>query len=78
VLVSPSHTLLKDPSILSQICENIVIPNIKLRESDEELFENDPEEFIRKDIEGSDLETRRRAAHVRNIIISKNFNNNKK
>lgn len=30
--------------------------------SDEELFEDNPEEYIRRDIEGSDVDTRRRAA----------------
>lgn len=30
-------------------------------DSDEELFEDNPEEYIRKDIEGSDIDTRRRA-----------------
>jgi exportin-2 (importin alpha re-exporter) len=33
-----------------------------LRESDEELFEDDPIEFIRRDLEGSDTDTRRRAS----------------
>lgn len=32
------------------------------RASDEELFEDNAEEYIRRDIEGSDIETRRRAA----------------
>jgi hypothetical protein len=31
-------------------------------ECDEELFEDNPEEYIRRDIEGSDVDTRRRAA----------------
>ncbi|OWR48141.1 putative Exportin-2 [Danaus plexippus plexippus] len=31
-------------------------------ESDIELFEDNPEEYVRRDIEGSDVETRRRAA----------------
>lgn len=31
-------------------------------ESDEELFEDEPIEYIRRDLEGSDSETRRRAA----------------
>lgn len=35
---------------------------IDMIESDEELFEDDPIEFIRRDLEGSDSETRRRAA----------------
>lgn len=30
--------------------------------SDEELFEDNPEEYIRRDIEGSDVDTRRRAS----------------
>lgn len=30
--------------------------------SDEELFEDNPEEYTRRDIEGSDIDTRRRAA----------------
>lgn len=33
-----------------------------LADSDEELFEDNPEEYIRRDIEGSDVDTRRRAA----------------
>ena len=41
---------------------NIVIPNIKFREEDEELFEDNPIEYIRCDIEGSDSDTRRRTA----------------
>lgn len=35
---------------------------MEFRESDEELFEDNPEEYIRRDIEGSDIDTRRRAA----------------
>ena len=30
--------------------------------SDEELFEDNPQEYIRRDVEGSDVDTRRRAA----------------
>ncbi|CAG9566851.1 unnamed protein product [Danaus chrysippus] len=33
-----------------------------LRESDIELFEDNPEEYVWRDIEGSDVATRRRAA----------------
>lgn len=42
--------------------EKIILPNMTLRSSDEELFEDDPIEFIRRDLEGSDSDTRRRAA----------------
>ncbi|KAK9473666.1 Cse1-domain-containing protein [Dipodascopsis tothii] len=47
---------------LQQIVEKVVLPNVALRPSDEELFEDDPIEYIRRDLEGSDSETRRRAA----------------
>ncbi|KYQ88883.1 hypothetical protein DLAC_10692 [Tieghemostelium lacteum] len=47
---------------LQQICSNIIIPNIKLRESDIELFEDEKVEYMRRDIEGSDSDTRRRAS----------------
>jgi exportin-2 (importin alpha re-exporter) len=44
----------------------VVIPNISLREHDEEQFEDDPLEFIRLDLAlsstGTDLGTRRHAA----------------
>lgn len=36
--------------------------NISFLATDEELFEDNPEEYIRRDIEGSDIATRRRAA----------------
>lgn len=54
--------LFSDPATLSQLCERVVIPNMTLRESDEELFEDDPIEYIRRDLEGADHETRRYAA----------------
>jgi len=47
---------------VDQIFQNIVVPNSRLRETDVELFEDNPEEFIRADLEGSDADTRRRAA----------------
>ena len=48
--------------IMSQVIERVVLPNLSLRESDLELFEDEPIEFIRRDLEGSDSDTRRRAA----------------
>ncbi|CAH2246370.1 jg27637 [Pararge aegeria aegeria] len=55
-------SLFEDPATLSSICEKVVIPNMQFRESDMELFEENPEEYVRRDIEGSDVDTRRRAA----------------
>lgn len=57
-----SRGLFQDASVLNLICERIIIPNFILRDIDEELFEDDPEEYVRRDIEGSDVDTRRRAA----------------
>ncbi|KAK3217166.1 hypothetical protein GRF29_1g2176013 [Pseudopithomyces chartarum] len=48
--------------VLVQIMEKIILQNLTLRESDVELFEDEPIEFIRRDLEGSDNDTRRRAA----------------
>lgn len=62
VSTSVHHTLFSGDDILQQICERIVIPNVMLRDEDEELFEMNYVEFIRRDMEGSDLDTRRRIA----------------
>lgn len=50
------------PEVLDQVVEKIILPNMSLRTSDEELFEDDPIEYIRRDLEGADTDTRRRAA----------------
>ena len=47
---------------MGQVIEKVVLPNLALRDSDMELFEDEPIEFIRRDLEGSDNDTRRRAA----------------
>ena len=56
---------------MSQVVERVVLPNLALRESDIELFEDEPIEFIRRDLEGSDSDTRRRAAtdFLRQLMI---------
>ena len=59
---SVHHGLFADEQVLLKVCESIVLPNVRLRESDEEMFEMNPEDFIRRDIEGSDSDTRRRMA----------------
>uniref|UniRef100_A0A0N5AQY9 Exportin-2 n=1 Tax=Syphacia muris TaxID=451379 RepID=A0A0N5AQY9_9BILA len=48
--------------VLKTLCEDIIIKNLMLRQCDLELFEDEPLEFIKKDIEGSDIGTRRRGA----------------
>lgn len=53
---------IKEPGTLRTLCESIVIPNLRLRDVDLEMFEDHPVEYIRRDIEGSDADTRRKSA----------------
>lgn len=52
----------EDPKVLSGICEKVVFPNILLRDSDVELFEDNALEYVRRDMEAADQETRRRSS----------------
>ncbi|XP_015114350.1 exportin-2 [Diachasma alloeum] len=65
--------LFEEPQNLRNICTNLITPNIEFRESDNELFEDNPEEYIRRDIEGSDVDTRRRAACDLVKVLAKYF-----
>lgn len=56
------NTHLFNDEVLQQIVEQIVVPNLMATENDEELFEDNPLDYIVKDIEGSDQDTRRRCA----------------
>ncbi|KAL1513102.1 hypothetical protein ABEB36_002566 [Hypothenemus hampei] len=67
------RNLFEDNQVLSNICEKVIIPNMEFRESDQELFEDNPEEFTRRDIEGSDVGTRRRAACELVTTLSTHF-----
>ncbi len=63
VVYRPQYrSLFENEESLKSICEKIIIPNLFLRDVDIETFEDNPEEYIRKDIERSDNDTRRRAA----------------
>ncbi|WVQ82556.1 hypothetical protein IAT38_004685 [Cryptococcus sp. DSM 104549] len=51
------------PETLNAFCEKIILPNMSLRENEEEMFEDDPMEYIRRDLEPStESDTRRQAA----------------
>ena len=54
--------LFSDEKTLTSICENVIVPNMYFRQADEELFEDNPEEYVRRDLEGSDVGTRRYSA----------------
>ncbi|KAI1468522.1 Cse1-domain-containing protein [Daldinia caldariorum] len=63
IAANPRHSVaFNDENVLGQVVEKVVLPNVALRESDIELFEDEPIEFIRRDLEGSDTDSRRRAA----------------
>ncbi|KAK0159600.1 hypothetical protein PV327_010696 [Microctonus hyperodae] len=70
---SQYRALFEDPATFHNICANLITPNIEFREADNELFEYNPEEYIRRDIEGSDVDTRRRAACDLVKVLAKHF-----
>ncbi|XP_019091483.1 PREDICTED: exportin-2-like [Camelina sativa] len=59
---SVHHTWFAGDNVIKEICHDIVIPNVYLRDEDEELFDINYIDFIRRDMEGSDVDTRRRIA----------------
>lgn len=59
---SVHFALFGDAGALRQVCEGIVVPNLRLRDDDVEMFEMNWVEYVRRDTEGSDSDTRRRAA----------------
>ena len=59
---SVHHALFAEASVLQNLCEKIIAPNVQLLSQDEELFDDNPFEFVRRDVEGSDTDTRRRVA----------------
>ncbi|KAH7519468.1 exportin-2 [Ziziphus jujuba] len=75
VSTSVHHALFQGEGVIPQICQSIVIPNVRLRDEDEELFEMNYVEFIRRDMEGSDLDTRRRIACELLKGIATNYKN---
>lgn len=68
-----NNKLFSEGEALKTICEQVIMPNIGFRAQDEELFEDNPEEWIRRDLEGSDQATRRRAACDLIRSLSRNF-----
>jgi len=56
------HMGLFSDAVLQELVQRIVVKNLTATEADEELFEDNPPDYIRKDMEGSDMDTRRRGA----------------
>ncbi|KAG5519281.1 hypothetical protein PMAC_001906 [Pneumocystis sp. 'macacae'] len=53
--------LFRSQNVLQQLIGNVILPNISSQEFDKELFEDDPIEFIRRDLEEFDVNARRKA-----------------
>ncbi|WFD03613.1 importin-alpha export receptor [Malassezia obtusa] len=71
VRMGNQRSLFEADATLEQFVSAIVLPNIELREIDEEIFEDNPMEYIRRDLETSvEVDTRRRAASefVRSLL----------
>ncbi|XRB01695.1 exportin-2 [Pycnococcus provasolii] len=62
VAKSVHHKLFQDESALTNIVQHVVVPNVKLSEEEVELFDFNYTEYVRRDLEGSDNDTRRRSA----------------
>ncbi|KAI5964902.1 CSE1 [Candida pseudojiufengensis] len=56
------QSLFQSEQSVNEIIEKIILPNIKLRQIDEETFEEEPILFVRSDLEGSDFDSRRKSA----------------
>jgi exportin-2 (importin alpha re-exporter) len=56
------QSIFNNDEAINGIIEKVILPNIYFRESDEELFEDEPISFVRSDLEGSDFDSRRKSA----------------
>ncbi|WWC86346.1 uncharacterized protein L201_001219 [Kwoniella dendrophila CBS 6074] len=57
------RAMFQAPETLNAFCEKIILPNMAIRQHEEEMFEDDPMEYIRRDLEPStESDTRRQAA----------------
>jgi len=67
------HTHFSNPQVLNSMCERIIVPNVMIREDEEELFEDTPRDYIRRDVEGSNALTRRRAVSDFVLALRQNY-----
>ena len=67
------YTHFADSNVLNSVCERIVVANVMLHEDAEELFEDSPRDYIRRDVEGSDVHTRRRAASELVLALKRHY-----
>lgn len=72
---SVNHNRLADPAVLQSVCGSVIVPSMRRRADDTELFEDDPRGYIRRDVEGSNMYTRRKAAHDLVVALRRAHNN---
>jgi len=65
--------IFNQPGALEAICQNVIIKNLVLRREDREQFEDEPFDYLKRDIEGLDSETRRRGAADLVRALTKHF-----
>nr|ASF90178.1 hypothetical protein SPAR07607 [Bartheletia paradoxa] len=74
VKMKSQQHLFASPETLERMCEKIILPNMAIREHEEEMFEDDPAEYIRRDLEAStESDTRRLAATEFTRALMENF-----
>ena len=54
--------LFEDPNVLKELVDKVIVSNILLRDCDVELFEDDPIEWLKRDVEGTSHEGSRRSS----------------
>ncbi|ORC90715.1 putative CAS/CSE/importin domain protein [Trypanosoma theileri] len=66
------RTVFDNTEVLENLVVQVILPNLALQTEDIELYERESDEYIQRDIEGSDLHTRRREAGelVRSLMVS--------
>jgi exportin-2 (importin alpha re-exporter) len=66
-----NKSLFANETALKTICEKVLLTQLKLRKKEIDLFHHDGVEYIRIDIEGSDVDTRRRTTieFIRALLI---------
>ena len=74
VAASSNSGKLADAAVLKSVCEGVIVPSMSRRADDLELFEDDPRGYIRRDVEGSNAYTRRKAAHELVVALRKACN----
>ncbi|KAI9292099.1 Cse1-domain-containing protein [Neoconidiobolus thromboides FSU 785] len=54
--------IFQNDEVLQTVCEKIIVPNCRLRDSDIEALEDEPIGYVRREIDGSSIDSRRHAS----------------